>query len=292
MSESMRQDDQPDDPRRQAERWELLGHLQAIAEPLMVVLGIAFLVLLLVDYGGFLSGSPREVLLSRTLTGIWVIFLVEFTVRLAIAPARLRFLKANWLSALSLALPFLRPFRALRAVRALRSISLVRLLGGVNRAMRVLRRISNGHQIAYIVGLTTFVCLAGAAGVWYFDGGVEESPIESFGDALWWSAALVTTINNEKYAVSGEARVIAILLRVFAISVFGYITATIASYLLGQHVVETSTDEGNPVRDELIALRLEVSALRHELSIAGIGKARHRPDAPNLIDSGIDDGGT
>jgi len=265
LSESTRQHEQPDDSRRQAERWELLGHLQAIVEPLMVVLGIVFLALLLVDYGGFLSGSPREALLSRTLTTIWAIFLVEFAIRFAIAPAKLRFLRANWLSALSLALPFLRPFRALRAVRALRSISLVRLLGGVNRAMRVLRKISNGHQIAYILGLTTFVCLAGAAGVWYFDGSVEESPIESFGDALWWSAALVTTINNEKYAVSGEARVIAILLRIFAISVFGYITATIASYLLGQSGGETSADDGKPVRDELIALRLEVSALRREL---------------------------
>lgn len=258
----------------------------------MVVLGIVFLALMLVDYGGLLNESPREVVLSRAQTAIWFVFLVEFAVRFFIAPDKLRFMRANWFSALTLALPFLRPFRALRAVRALRSISLVRLLGGVNRAMRVLRRLTSGHVVAYVVGLTTVVCLAGAVGVWFFDRDVEGSPIESFGDALWWSAALVTTINNEKYAVSGEARVIAILLRVFAISVFGYITATIASYLIGSQGDEnTASERGNSVRDEVALLREEVAALRSDLA-NGQFKSAGRPMSPASERSGrVDEGG-
>ena len=219
MVETNQHSQTTEENQQRAERWELLDHLQAIVEPVMIALGVVFLALMLLDYSGFLSGSPREVLLSRAQTFIWAIFVIEFAVRIWIAPDRLRYLRSNWFSALTLALPFLRPFRSLRAVRALRSINLVRLLGGVNRAMRVLRRVTAGHIVAYVAALSTFVCLAGATGVWYFDRGVEGSPIQSFSDALWWSAALVTTINNEKYAVSGEARVIAILLRIFAISV-------------------------------------------------------------------------
>jgi voltage-gated potassium channel len=204
-------------------------------------------------------------LLSRAQTAIWGIFLADFALRFIVAPAKLRFLRGNWLTALSLAVPFLRPLRALRAVRALRSLSLVRLLGGVNRGMRVLRRISAGNLVAYVVGLTTLVALAGAVGVWYFDRGVEGSSIESFGDALWWSTALVTTINNEKYAVSVEARVIGILMRIYAISVFGYITASIASYLIGRPGDDLRGVTSDGEESDLVALRREIAALRQEL---------------------------
>jgi voltage-gated potassium channel len=75
----------------------------------------------------------------------------------------------------------------------------------------------------------------------------------------------VTTINNEKFAVSPEARILAILLRVFAISVFGFITARFASYLIGQDT-EEKTDAGTAASaGEIAALRHEIALLRHEL---------------------------
>ena len=243
------------------ERLELLEHLQTILEPFMVVLGLIFLTLLLLDYSGIFTDRREGLWLSRSLTGIWGIFLIDFVARFLIAPRKLDFLKANWLSALSLALPFLRPFRALRAVRAVRSISLVRLLGGVNRGMRVLRRVAGGHQIAYLVGLTLFVTLTSAVGVWYFERDVGDASIRSFSDALWWSSAMVTTINNEKYVVSVEGRVLAILLRVYAVSVFGFITATIATYLLGRNAPASHED-----REHVEHLHHEIADLRRELA--------------------------
>lgn len=231
----------------------------------MVGLGLIFLVLLLLDYSGTITGQREGFWLSRSLTVIWGIFLADFLLRFALAPNKQRFLKGNWLSAISLALPFLRPLRALRAVRAVRSLSLVRLLGGLNRGMRVLRRVTGGHQLAYLSGLTLVVVMAGAAGVWYFDRGVADSPISSFGDALWWSASMVTTINNEKFAVSAEARILAILLRIFAVSVFGFITATIATYLLGRDDAATDEASASDLSDQLEQLRREVSALRTAL---------------------------
>jgi len=251
------------------ERLDLLDNVQAIVEPLMALLGIVFLGLLLVDLSGAAEGSSYAPALSRAQTTIWIIFIIEFGMRFFIAPMKLSFLRSNWLSALSLALPFLRPFRALRAARAIRSLSLVRLVGGLNRGMRSLRQAFGGHVFAYVVGLTVIVALGGAVGVWYFDRDIDESPIQSFGDALWWSSALVTTINNEMYAVSVEARVLAILLRVFAISVFGFITARFATYLIGQRGSEddsTSVDD----RDSLSALRHEIALLRSELAASRV----------------------
>lgn len=278
-------DDRPDRPspddekkvQEAAERFELLEHVSHLLDPIMTVLGLAFLALLLADFAGgsfTIAGSNR---LDDALTAIWVAFVVDFVLRLVIAPDTWGYLRRNWLTVLSLALPFLRPLRALRAARALRSMSLVRLLGGINRGMRLLQRVTRGRQFAYVGALTLLVTLVGAVGVRFFDRNVEGAPIQTFGDALWWSTAMVTTINNELYAVSLEARVIAILQRVYAVSVFGYITASIASYLIGSakqspesgdYGAEISQGAGNGLEDMHVVvrdLRFEVAALRRTL---------------------------
>ncbi len=258
-----------------AERFELLAHLQATLEPAMVVLGLVFLGLLLLDYAVIDLGDRGQAWLDRALQVIWAIFLLDFGLRFVVAPAKMRFLRENWLGALSLALPFLRPLRFLRAARTLRSLSLVRLVGGINRGMRVLRRVTRGRQFAYVGGLTLLVTVTGAVGGLYFDRDAEGATIESFGDALWWAAALVTTVNSEKYAVSPEARVLAILIRIFAVSVFGFVTASIASYLIGRDVEERTLShnrESDGQRDvtvlqnELAALHREVIRLRRQLA--------------------------
>jgi voltage-gated potassium channel len=137
--------------------------------------------------------------------------------------------------------------------------------------MRVLRRAFGGHVFAYVLGLTIVVALGGAVGVWYFDRDRPDSPIQSFGDALWWSTALVTTINNEKFAVSTEARVLAILIRVFAISVFGFITARFATYLIGEAAEESGETENTST---------DVAALRHEIALLRAELAEHRTGPP------------
>jgi voltage-gated potassium channel len=260
----------------EAERSELLGHLQELVEPAMVGLGLAFLVLLAVDFAGAAETPAQRLWLDRALTAIWVAFVLDFAVRLVVAPAKGAFLRANWLAAASLALPFLRPLRVLRALRAARSLSLVRLLGGANRGMRVLQRVARGRQLAYVAGLTVMAALLGAVGVLYFDRDADGAPIRTFGDALWWSSALVTTINNEAYAVSPEARFIALLLRIFAVSVFGLITAAIASYFVGRQAEERAgAGTGDTVVGEGLAdLRRENRLLRHE--VAGLRLAVER----------------
>lgn len=256
------------------ERWELLDHLQALLEPAMAGLGLVFLGLLLLEYADTDLGFVDDTGIGWALQTIWVVFLAEFALRFLIAPAKLVFLRTNWLGAISLALPFLRPLRAFRAARALRSLSLVRLLGGINRGIRVLRSVTRGRQFAYVGLLVVLVMLAGAVGVLFFDRHIENATILTFGDALWWSAAMVTTINNEKYAVSPEARVLAILMRVFAVSVFGYITASIASYLIGVDREEPAGNgESEALREEIAALRTEIAALRERLEPTGDSRA-------------------
>lgn len=253
------------------ERDDLLDQIHDLLDPLMVGLGLLFLVLLLVDLSGLPLRPDEARWLNRALTAIWIAFVVDFAVRFLVAPAKGRYLRANWFNALTLVLPFLRPFRALRAVQTLRSFSLLQLLGGMNRGLRGLRRVTRGRQFAYVAALTIVTTLVGAVGVLYFDRGMADAPIQTFGEALWWAAGIITTIGNEEYAVSAEARVIGILLSVYAISVVGYVTASIASYLIGHDAAQQGTaPASSPITPsappDLAALHAEVAGLRDDLA--------------------------
>lgn len=115
------------------ERFELLHHINSLLEPVMVVLGFVFLVLLLMDFGSVPLVILGENRLQEILQAIWLIFLLDFLMRFLIAPDKLGYLHQNWFGTLSLALPFLRPFRLFRVARVVRQASLMRLLGGINR---------------------------------------------------------------------------------------------------------------------------------------------------------------
>lgn len=261
MTDSTNDSPEPDEAHARSERLELLHHIEAFLEPLLASLGLLFLGLLLVDLSGSVTTPQQRLWLDRAINVIWAIFVIDFVVRLVVAPEKRHYLKHNWLTLLSLALPFLRPIRALQALRAVRSLSLIRLLTGFNRGMRVLQTFTRGRQIAYLAALSLLVVLAGAVGVLYFDRGHPGASIRTFGDALWWSATMITTINSGLDAVSPEARIIAILQRIFAVSVFGFITATIASYFIGRSVEERATTAADPAAEPL---RAQLEALRHE----------------------------
>jgi voltage-gated potassium channel len=81
-------------------------------------------------------------------------------------------------------------------------VHLLRLLGGTNRAVRVLRKMLSGRRLGYLLALTVLVIAVGTVGVYVAERGERGADILTLGDALWWASCLVTTINNELYPVS------------------------------------------------------------------------------------------
>ncbi len=75
-----------------------------------------------------------------------MIFVLEFLLKLIIAPNKLSFLGRNWLTIFALALPALRVFRLARVVyvlrvgRAIRGLTLARVLTAFDRGLRSLKR--------------------------------------------------------------------------------------------------------------------------------------------------------
>lgn len=252
------------EPSLAEERESLRAQLFDWLDPCMTVLGLITLVLLLVEFAVDLP--PRQAAwVERSQLIIWAIFAVEFAIQFLLAPRKLHFLRTHWFAAVAVALPAARVFRALRAARALRSLRLVRLLGGTNRAMKALRAMLRGQQFGYLIALTLLAVAAGTVGIAYFERGQPDAVIRSFGDALWWAACMVTTINNEKYVVSPEGRILGVLLRLYAVSIFGLVTANIASYFVGQRQAQASEDSATAA--ELRRLRAEVQRLTEALAV-------------------------
>lgn len=179
-------------PDERDERLQALRELGEWLETPMVVLGFAWLALLVVE---LTHGLTPALELAGTL--IWGVFIADFALRLALAPEKGAFLRANWLTALSLLLPalrFARAFRAVRAARVVGRVRLVKVVGSLNRGMRALGHVLRRRGAGYVVAFTTVVTLVGAAGMYAFEHDAAGSGIRSYGTALWWTAMVMTTL--------------------------------------------------------------------------------------------------
>jgi voltage-gated potassium channel len=231
----------------------------------MAVLGLVWLGIFVVDMTVGLNP-----LLAGLSTTIWILFIGDFGVRLTLAPNRWVYVRRNWLTALSLLVPALRigrlfvAARALRAARAARGLRLVRAVTSLNRGMGAIGTAMRRRGVAYVLLLTIAVTLAGAAGMYALEPrGADGGGFSSFGDALWWTGMIITTMGSAYWPLTPEGRILAFLLSLFAIGVFGYITATLASFFVDRD----AATPGSAVADaaELRAIRREVAALRASL---------------------------
>ena len=251
------------------ERLALLTQLEDRLETPMQVLGFVWLALLIFELTRGLSP-----VLTAVSTGIWVAFILDFILRLSLAPDKGAYLKRNWLAVLSLLVPALRVLRVARAVRlvgaarATRGIRLVRVVGSLNRSMGALRRSMSRRGLGYVVVLTMLVTIAGAAAMLAFE---REAPgdawLGDYGTALWWTAMIMTTMASEYWPHTPEGRVLCVLLALYAFAIFGYVTASLATYFVGRDAeAEDASIAGvaaiERLRSELANLSAEVRALR------------------------------
>jgi voltage-gated potassium channel len=263
--------------RIERERRSLLRRVSRLLDTPMTVLSFVWLALLVIE---FTYG------LHPTLDGIglimWGLFALHFVLEFWIAPRKIEYLKTNWLTALALVLPafrVLRVFRGLRMFRGLallrtarvgRGIRLVRWLTSLNRGIKATQRTMARRGFYYVLALTAVVAFVGAAGAYRFEspealaeaGIASESfgpGIRSYGEALWWTSMMLTTMGSDYFPKSTEGRIIALLLAIYAFAIFGYITATVASLLV--RVDESQKPSDAALVKELAVLRDDIRRL-------------------------------
>ena len=134
----------------------------------------------------------------------------------------LDFLKHNWLSIAAVALP---------AFRTLRVFGVLLVIRGLAPFFR-----TRASRVGLIVGVSLPLTLFTAAiAVLESERGLPGSNINSFGDAIWWSIASVTTVGyGDKFPLTPDGRFVASILMVVGIGLFSALTALLAAWVLGE----------------------------------------------------------
>jgi voltage-gated potassium channel len=216
------------------ERNKLLTSVEKFLEGPMIFLGFVWLILLVIELIWGLS-KPLE----YTSLAIWLIFIIDFIIKFILAPGKIVFLKKNWLAVVSLIIPALRVlriFRFVRLLRGLRGIRLVRIVSSLNRSMNSLGATMKRRAFGYVLTITLIMTFAGAAGMYALEN--PNPGFDSYGMALWWTAMRVITAGNEFNPATSEGRGLAFLLAVFGYTIFGYVTATFATFFIGRDAEE------------------------------------------------------
>jgi voltage-gated potassium channel len=187
---------------------------------------------------------------------VCMIFFADFLVSWWRAPARLRYLATwGWLDLLS-SIPTVnvarwgRIGRVVRIFRVLRGLRATKLI-----TTAILRkRAQNTFLAAALLALLLIVFCSVA--ILEFET-VPESNIRTAADAVWWSFATITTVGyGDRFPVTAEGRLIAVVLMCAGVGLFGTLSGFFAAWFLEPDTKETS---------ELAALREEIAALRRSV---------------------------
>jgi voltage-gated potassium channel len=212
-------------------RERLLLSIERWTEWPQTILALALIPILLIPHLIDVSASTRATLDDLDYL-IWGLFLADLLVSVAIAPRRLHYLRTHWLDVVLVALPMIRPLRAIRSFRLLRALS------ATDRVMIGVRRLLMRRGLHYImISAVVIIVTAGAAmTIIERDSG---GTIRSFPDGLWWAVTTVTTVGyGDMYPKTAMGRGLGVALMLIGVGLFGVITANLSAFF-----IEDSSDE-------------------------------------------------
>jgi voltage-gated potassium channel len=230
------------------ERWERSAQLPLMAVSLLFVAAYAWPIL---DTGL----DPDLVRLCAVVVWLtWAVLALELVIRFVAAPDKWAFAKKHPLDIAAVVLPILRPLRLLR---------LLTLLDVLNRYAGSSLR---GRVGVYLVGAGALIVFMGSLAILDAERG-GPGPIQTFGDAVWWALATITTVGyGDMYPVTGEGRFVAAGLMFCGIGVLGVVTGTFASWLVQRVEQIEDLEEGvTASAADVQSLREEILRLREDL---------------------------
>jgi voltage-gated potassium channel len=222
------------DDRKRAE-WERRTALPLVAAAFVFLVCYSWVILdVTMPAGG-------DQTLLAVLAFVWLMFFVDYVVRLTLAEHKWMFVRRHPVDLASVLLPVARPFRLLTDL-----YKLPWLRGDSGGRLR--RRV--------IITAATFVVLfiyVIALAVYAFERGAPGSNIDSFGNAIWWACVTMATVGyGDYYPITIPGRMLAVVLMMGGVAIVGTASATIVNYLnertdrLRRRRSEERDDDGPP----------------------------------------------
>lgn len=191
------------------------------AEIPLLLLAVAFLVAYAWPVLDPRLDSDLKTFLSGASWTIYGAFALDFIIRLSLAEQRHRYALRHWYDVALIAVPMLRPLRALRLLAFARILNRS-AIGGLA-----------GRVSIYVAGSAAAAVALGALAMLDAERDAPGANITTLGDALWWAAETVPTVGyGDRYPVTTTGRFVAVALMVVGIGVVGSLTAVIASWLI------------------------------------------------------------
>lgn len=268
--------DQRPDPRnaRQMRATQRLTAYENRTAWTMVILALIYLVLYSFYVLDLDLSSVQRNGLNTAMDVIWVIFIVDLTIRTLLAPKHLAYLVHHPIDVLAVAVPAFRVLRVLRVLTAGQWL--------ISRGSRL----RFGRTATAVVVAVVFLTYLSALAVLNAERGAKGANIETFADAVWWSLVTMATVGYGDYVpVTANGRIIAVGVMVVGISLLGLVGASVASAVVTR--LSGKQEQGqNEVKTDILALRAEIVALREALAQAGF----HAANTPPRADGGVEGG--
>jgi voltage-gated potassium channel len=164
------------------------------------------------------TGSDQALL--AVLAIVWLMFFVDYVVRLVLAEHKWQFIRRHPVDLASVLLPVARPFRLLTDLYKLpflRGDS-----GGRLRRRVIITAATFVVLFIYVISLAVYSVERGAPG----------ANIDSFGNSVWWACVTMATVGyGDYYPVTVTGRMLAVVLMMGGVAIVGTASATIVSYL-------------------------------------------------------------
>jgi voltage-gated potassium channel len=201
-----------------------------IFNSLIIVLSIYVLIELMLDT---FTRLPIEISKEMEIidTGICFIFLIDFIIEFYHAESKLKFLKWGWIDLVS-CIPTIGILRVGRLFRLVKLLRILRAFRSTKILVKYIFRSKIKGTMTAVSIITVLIIIFSSISILMVET-TPESNIKTADDAMWWTFETITTVGyGDKYPVTGEGRLIGVVVMVSGVGLFGTYTAYIASLFL------------------------------------------------------------
>ena len=268
----------PGGPRREIVMNERATRAKKVFEPLVLLAALAVVPVVLIEARATSQSWLEIAYLANWV--IWVVFLVEYVVVVALSDDKWAYTKSAWLDIVIILVSFpllpavlasTRLARLARLGRALRILRLVRAAAAIARAGQALRRILGKRKLGYLI--TVSFVLATAFGALLV---LVEPNVGSVEEGVWWAIVTLTTVGyGDLYPQTLEGRIVGVVLMMLSIVFVATMTAVMAASF---------------VEDDRPDMGAEIAELNDRLErIEMILRGEAPPELPLADDAEIED---
>jgi voltage-gated potassium channel len=206
----------------------------------LLLLAVGSLPLLLLELVSERLNQTDQNFITAINVIVFIAFLIDYLVELRVTNNRTTYVRTQWASlfivisqflALLPALGFLGILRGARALRI--AGTLIRVIGVGVASKEQGRKFFKAKAASLAFGMAGLTMITSAVAFTIAEDVGDGRRINSFFDALWWSAATITTVGyGDIYPVTAAGRIIAVFTMLVGISTLAVVTARIAQFLI------------------------------------------------------------